>query len=141
MTKLEPEDFGCVAAVDCDAAENLHVVWILGREQKEWKKADRQMRARAKSLMRKFCKLGPEALNNKQLRFEKRTFNTAQDNKKLFAFKAYQLRAYGTYVLIDGVSVFVISKVDIAKKQNKANARHLDAACKRIVEFIDGLFG
>lgn len=86
--------------------------------------------------MKRFCKSGAESLTEQM--FKKQVdFENKGKTRKLFAFKAYQMRAYGFIAQLAGERVFVITKVDPKKKQTRANSAHLETAKTRGKAFID----
>ncbi|TDK35214.1 hypothetical protein E2F50_13225 [Rhizobium deserti] len=109
-------------------------VMMTGQVERHLKKADRQQLARCQKWMQKFCDDGFEFLTNEQLKFEGK-FSTGDKRGtqlSVYAFKAWQLRAYGCVI----GNRFVVTEVDIAKKQNEADRDKLEAAARKMADYI-----
>lgn len=102
--------------------------------EKHLRKADRSQLARCQRWMKKFCDDGFDYLTPEQLKHEGKF--SVGDRKgtqiSVYAFKAWQLRAYGS---VTG-NRFIITEVDIAKKQNEADRDKLEAAARKMADHI-----
>lgn len=109
-------------------------VLMTAQVNKQLKKADRKQIARCQIWMKKFCDDGFDFLTPEQLKHEGKF--SVGDRKgtyvAIYAFKAWQLRIYGAVV----GNLFIATEVDIAKKQDHADRETLEAAARKLAEYI-----
>lgn len=102
--------------------------------QRSLKKADTAQLARCQRWMKKFCDDGFDFLTPEQLKHEGKF--SVGDKKgthaAIYAFKSWQLRVYGAVI----GDCFVATEVDVAKKQNEADRDKLEAAARKLAEYI-----
>jgi hypothetical protein len=112
----------CVVAINVAAAQKIR------------KSASNHQIEGLRSLVRRFCsgeKLPSGKFNGNEGRHPDAGVS---GNILLQAFKPFQLRAYGFVQQFNGRSIFFITGVDTAKKQNKANQTILDNAGRTAYE-------
>lgn len=127
-------EYGC----DLVAFGRLSKVWLRKGQEKDIKKTKREMLKRFQSLAKRYCDHGSDSFNETQFKFVKKG-KDGDATISLHEFKAYQLRMYGCAYRIKGETVFVVTKIDPEKKQNKANSRYLDQAIERCADFGRGI--
>jgi hypothetical protein len=128
-------------AIGCKelAASRAVRVVILDVALAEFESLEDAKKARLVRIMELWCdnhRLTPEQFNANEGREQKGNINI-----RIQAFKAYKVRLYGSVTHIDGCKTFVISTVDAAKKQDKADVRMLERAKKRASEVELALVG
>ena len=85
-----------------------------------------------------YLRSGPENLPAQSFRFEK--WHEAEGRKvRLETFKGYQTRLYGFATHVMGQRTFFITRLDLAKKDNKAKRRVLDAAGAEAIRILKAL--
>lgn len=112
-------------------------VWMTPKVLKAFKKLNSDARARLRKWMEFYADDGQEFLDSTKFIHEGRFKTGAPDggDVPIYAFKAWQVRLYGT--IVDGTH-FVITEIDPAKKQNKANKTKLESAATNIAAVKDG---
>ncbi|WP_193184176.1 hypothetical protein [Nisaea sediminum] len=114
-----------------------HSVWLTKQVSKNLEKASPKDRARCLKYMGFFANDGLEYLHLDDTKFKKQGdfSNGKPDGKKIpvFAFKAYQLRIYGSF--LPGGD-FVGTEIDTGKKQDQANKSKLKAAAKKFAALL-----
>lgn len=89
-------------------------------------------RAQANAVMKFYADSGPQDLPKTKFVFEE--WYKAEGLKvRTEAFKGYQTRLYGFSHALNGKMTFVITRLDLSKKDNKAKRRVLDAAGKEAI--------
>lgn len=120
-------------AIEVCSGKRFKVV-MTAAVHKQFCYAEAKERARCLKWM-KFCADdGHDHLDKGKFRFEARL--PAGDKKgtqiAIYAFKAWQLRVYGSFV----GTTFVATEIDIAKKANVADPRILRSAAKKLAPFL-----
>jgi hypothetical protein len=125
---------------ECDAILVVHgktyTVWVTSAVHKELKKADKRMAAAIQENMQLFADGHP--LLNTKMANERRcpTGHRAGHQVMIFAFKAYQLRVYGSHV--DGFGAgkaFVCTEV-ATKKKDSADMEQLKRAALKLAPYF-----
>lgn len=103
---------------------------------KQFGKVDAKERARCQKWMKFFADEGFDLLDDQKLKHEGKFSSGHKSGTKvpIWAFKAWQLRVYGSLV---GGNVFVATEIDPRKQQNAADQGKLEAAAKKIVPFLE----
>lgn len=109
-------------------------VWMTPQVAKHLRKADVKQLARCQFWMKKFAEDGFEFLTPEQLKHEGK-FSVGDKRGTqvaIYAFKAWQLRIYGALV----GDRFIATDADIAKKQDQASRDTLEAAARKLADYL-----
>ena len=124
-----------VAAVPRPAAR----IVIRNADWKDFtKKAGASGRAQAESVMKLYIRFGPEDLPRDKFVHEER-YEAGGRKARIQTFKGFQTRLYGFEAQVDGQRTFFITRLDLAKKDDKAKRRVLDAAGKEAIKVLKAL--
>ncbi len=100
-------------------------------KDKEWKAFQKdvipQTRAKLEVTMKAWTKDGPANLPPQKFTFELQ-YEKGGKNARIDAFKGWQVRIYGTTMQVDAKPMFLVTGIDVAKKQDKADPAKLNAA-------------
>lgn len=96
---------------------------------KVFAKLDAKIRASLLRWMGHFAKEGGTNLPPERFKFERRV-QIGNDAHGIFVFKEWQTRLYGGYLPDASPKAFLITEIDDAKKQNKADQTIFDRAAK-----------
>ncbi|GHH16152.1 hypothetical protein GCM10008023_19830 [Sphingomonas glacialis] len=94
-----------------------------------------ETRAKLQVTMTAWTKTGPKDLPPQKFTFEIQ-YEKNGKNARIDAFKGWQVRLYGTTMQVDQKPMFIVTGIDVAKKQNKADPKKLDAAGKAAHDII-----
>jgi len=122
--------------------EGRFVVMIRSSVKKQIeKKATSEQRAGLEALVLRYASGGPQAVPATKFATDEGWFPSHKNKKvRLEALKPWQLRAYGFARKIEGQATFIITGVDVAKKQTDAKQHILKSAGKEAVR-IDEILG
>ena len=108
-------------------------VRITQKMKSAFSQIDARDRARLKVWMRSYADDGPKNLDDQKFKFEGRHASGAATGKlAVYTFKSRQVRMYGCHF----DNQFLITEIDAAKKQNKADQQKLENAAKRCAAFM-----
>ena len=99
-------------------------------KDKEWKEflnVIPQTRAKLEVTMTAWTKSGPINLPPQKFTFETQ-YEKAGKNARIDAFKGWQVRIYGTTMQVNQKPMFLVTGIDVAKKQDKADPNKLSSA-------------
>lgn len=99
-------------------------------------KVDAKARSQLEAAMRTWCRFGPLDIPDSKFKFEER-FKKGGKNIRIDAFKGWQVRFYGTTIIVNGKSVFLITEADLAKKQDAAKRAKLENAAEVASKLIE----
>ena len=97
------------------------------RQWKMFNKVEAEARSKLEAVMRAWCRFGPTDMPTTKFRFEGRARKNGK-SIRIDAFKAWQVRFYGMTIEVNGKQVFLVSEVDLAKKQDDAKKTKVDNA-------------
>ena len=99
----------------------------------QWGELDDKQEGRFRRIMQMWCeghKLTPEMYNGNEGR--------SPENTMLHAFKAFKIRLYGFVRSVGNLRTFIVVDIDPAKKRDKADAKILKRAHRRLDEIGKG---
>ncbi|WP_370197521.1 hypothetical protein [Roseibium sp.] len=109
-------------------------ICMLKKLERTFKKLDVKERARLLKWMKSYAKDGAKYLDDQKFKGEGRFPSGLPSGEKytVYAFKAWKIRLYGCF---EGKR-FLITEIDPAKKQNKADPQKLKNAATRYGEVV-----
>jgi hypothetical protein len=105
-----------------------------------WKSNDtlsKQQRTHLKRYFERFAALGPSSLNEEKFKFEDSYPDGRGGQVSVFAFKPFKMRVYGGILGVAGKRCFVGVRVDLSKKQDKADQGLLRSAAADIAALLE----
>lgn len=113
-------------------------VWLLKRVAKAFRVLDAKKRARLSELMGILAQDGHQYLPPEKFRFEERfrVGGSAGRDVAVYAIKGWQVRLYGSFVVVNGRNAFVGSEMDSSKKQDNADRATLERAARNLAPWL-----
>jgi hypothetical protein len=110
-------------------------VGLTRKVSKTFERLDAKIRAGLSRWMGIFAKEGGTNIPPERFKYERRVKGMDEDIA-VYVFKEWQTRLYGAYVTDEKPTSFLVTEIDDAKKQNKADPACIERAARVIGQHI-----
>lgn len=113
----------------------IHAVYLKLIESNDT--LSRQQRTHLTRYFQRFCELGPRSLGEEKFKWEDSFADAKGRQTPVYAFKPFKMRIYGGILTVAGKRCFVGVRIDVSKKQDKANQQLLKSAAADIAALAE----